>query len=83
MGDKARGLYKKFYVRRTDGSDAKGGKHEGCVYYVLDLTHDKHAVPAIRAYAESARDDGYDLLANDLETKADDIEEIARIEGRE
>lgn len=69
MGDKSRGLYPegKFIVRRQDGSDNTGGKHDGCNYFVLDITHDPHAVPAIHAYSASARRDGYDLLANDLD----------------
>lgn len=41
------GLYAKFIVRRTDGSDAPGGKHHGCDYFVLDVTHDKHAKAAL------------------------------------
>ena len=45
------GLFRKFDVRRTDGSDQPGGKHHGCRYYVLDLTHDQHAPAAMRAYA--------------------------------
>lgn len=69
MGDKTRGLYPegKFVVLRKDGTDAPNGKHDGCQYFVLDVTHDQHAVPALRAYAESARNDGYELLADDLE----------------
>lgn len=47
----AQGLFRKFDVRRTDGSDAPGGKHDGCDYFVLDVTHDKHAKPALAAYA--------------------------------
>ncbi len=47
------GLYQKFNIERTDGSSAKGGKHHGCQYFVLDLTHDQHAPAALRAYAES------------------------------
>lgn len=67
MGDKTSGLYQKFIVTRTDGSSEEGGKHEGCKYFVLDLTHDPHAIPAIKAYAGSARKDGYEFLANDLD----------------
>jgi hypothetical protein len=67
MGDKTRGLFDKFRVSRTDGTDAPGGKHDGCHYFVLDMTHDRHAFAAIRAYAESAREDGYNLLADDLD----------------
>lgn len=64
------GLYHKYDVRRTDGSDAPGGKHEGCHHFVLDLTHDPHAIPALRAYAKSCRAD-YPNLARDLESFAD------------
>jgi len=45
------GLYRKFDVRRVDGSDHPEGKHCGCRYFVLDLTHDQHAPAAMRAYA--------------------------------
>ena len=38
-----RGLYEKFAVERTDGKSKIGEKHEGCEYFVLDLTHDPHA----------------------------------------
>lgn len=69
MGDRAKGLMGKFDVYRRDGTDAPGGKHRGCEYFVLDLDHDPHAVPAIRAYAHSARADGYLALADDLEAK--------------
>jgi len=47
------GLYRKFEVRRVDGSDATGGKHDGCEYFVLDMTHDAHAPAALRAYAQA------------------------------
>jgi hypothetical protein len=47
------GLYRKFDVCRVDGSDAPGGKHYGCEYFVLDLKHDQHAQAALRAYAQS------------------------------
>lgn len=49
------GLFRKFDVRRTDGSDAPGGKHHGCEYFVLDMTHDPHAKAAAAAYADSAK----------------------------
>lgn len=45
------GLFRKFEVRRVDGGDAPGGKHEGCRYFVLDLDHDPHAHAAMAAYA--------------------------------
>lgn len=44
------GIYNKFNVSRTDGSDGPGGKHDGCQYFVLDRTHDKFAAPALTAY---------------------------------
>lgn len=75
MGDRLRGLYRKFTVTRTDGASAPGGKHEGCDYFVLDLTHDPFAVVAIEAYAMVCRQDGYRLLADDLQDKA----EVARV----
>jgi hypothetical protein len=49
------GLFRKFEVRRTDGSDAPGGKHCGCEYFVLDVTHDQHATAALMAYATAAQ----------------------------
>ena len=66
MGDRNRGLYGKFVVTRTDGRDAFGEKHDGCDYFVLDLTHDKHAIPAVLAYADACERDGYTELARDL-----------------
>ena len=60
-----RGIYHKFNVTRTDGSSEPGGKHEGCRYFVLDLDHDKHAAPALRAYAESCAAE-FPQLAADL-----------------
>lgn len=65
MGDTTRGLYNKFRIERVDGSSAPGGKHEGCQYFVLDLNHDPHALPALLAYAESCRND-YPMLTEDL-----------------
>lgn len=47
------GLFRKFDIRRTDGSDQPGGKHEGCDYFVLDVTHDPYAIPALGAYAKA------------------------------
>lgn len=68
MGDKTRGLYEKYTVTRNDGSSEPGGKHHGCEYFVLDLTHDPHASAALRAYADSCAAD-YPLLAADLRSK--------------
>lgn len=67
MGDRTRGLYGKFRIERTDGKSAPGEKHDGCFYFVLDVAHDPHALPALAAYADSARRDGYGMLADDIE----------------
>lgn len=72
MGDRNRGLYGKFHVERTDGKSAPGEKHHDCEYFLLDLNHDKYAVPALRAYAEHCEAE-YPQLARDLFAKADEI----------
>jgi hypothetical protein len=61
----AQGIFRKFVVKRTDGSDGPGGKHAGCEYFVLDITHDRHAPAALTAYAQSAMDT-HPALAKDL-----------------
>ncbi len=63
--DEDRGLYRKFDIRRLDGSSRKGRKHHGCHYFILDLDHDPFAVPALRAYADACRSE-FPLLAADL-----------------
>ncbi len=80
MSDKRQqGLIHKFNVTRTDGTSAVGEKHHGCEYFVLDLTHDKHAVAAVLAYAASCEAE-YPLLAADLRAgvKARDIADAHR-----
>jgi hypothetical protein len=69
MSDHNVGLVHKYRVERTDGSSAPGGKHTDCEYFVLDLTHDKHAKAALLAYAASCRVE-YPQLAEDLRIKA-------------
>ena len=59
------GLYRKFDVRRVDGSDAKGKRHHGCSYFVLDVTHDPFAAAALDAYADAC-DQALPALAADL-----------------
>lgn len=68
MNAREQGLFHKFNVNRVDGSDQPGGKHHGDEYFVLDLTTDKHAWPAIVAYAESCAAE-YPALAADLLAK--------------
>lgn len=66
MSDEAkRGLYRKYEVRRTDGSSESGGKHADCAYFVLDLEHDEFALPALKAYAQACAK-AYPGLAADL-----------------
>ena len=74
MSDKRKeGLNDRFRVHRTDGNDAPGCKHHGCEYFVLDLNHDKHAVPALRSYAKSCKKE-YPVLAYELRVLADELE---------
>jgi hypothetical protein len=67
--DKERGLYSKYGIRRLDGSTEPGKKHAKCDFFVLDITHDPHAAPAIFSYARSAGADGYTQLEKDLYSK--------------
>ena len=60
--DYQRGLYRKYDVTRREDPT---GKHITCLYYVLDLDHDRHAIPALRAYADSCESE-YPALAADL-----------------
>lgn len=64
----AQGLFRKFDVRRVDGSDAPGAKHDGCRYFVLDVDHDPHSVPALVAYA-AAVEATHPQLAKDLRSE--------------
>ncbi len=73
MGDTTRGLYPKFTVMRTDGRSSPGEKHDDCEYFVLDMTHDPLALPALKTYAGFAKKD-YPLLAEDLWEKIREIE---------
>ncbi|NDV21003.1 hypothetical protein GO013_16450 [Pseudodesulfovibrio sp. JC047] len=66
MSDNEKGLYEKFKVERTDGKSAPGKKHENCDYFVIDMTHDKYAGTALKAYARACRKE-YPTLADDLE----------------
>jgi hypothetical protein len=62
VDDRKRGLYRKYDVRRLDDL---AGKHKDCFFFVLDITHDKFAIPAIRAYAKACKQE-YPALAADL-----------------
>jgi len=72
-GDRNRGLYEKFQnIERTDGRSEPGEKHHGCEYFVLDLHHDRHALPAIQAYADSCAAE-YPKLAVDILRRAGEL----------
>lgn len=73
MSDNTKGLYDKFRVERNDGGNAPGRKHHGCQYFPLDLNHDPHAVPALRAYADSCEAEN-PTLAGELREKALELE---------
>lgn len=62
------GLYHKFNAEYVDGSSAPGGRHHGDDLFVLNLTTDPHAMPALKAYAKSCAN-GYPALAADLRAK--------------
>lgn len=69
--DREKGLYQKYHVQRVDGSDAPGGRHDGCEYFVLDVTHDPHARRALIAYANSCQHE-FPQLADDIYRTAAD-----------
>lgn len=66
--DEDRGIYDKYTVTRNDGSSEPGGKHEHCDYFVLDLTHDPFAIPALAAYVVACAVK-FPKLADDLRKK--------------
>ena len=74
------GLYAKFTVTRTDGQSEPGRKHDHCDYFVLDLTHDPFALPALKAYAEACRSE-YPALASDLDAKLESAGLIGQAEA--
>jgi hypothetical protein len=56
-GCRERGLYVKYEVQRTDGTDQPGGRHDGCRTFVLDLDHDPEAQRVLLEYARLIRDE--------------------------
>lgn len=73
--DMARGLYRKFDVRRVD-ADAQA-RHGDCDYFVLDIDHDPLALVALTAYADAARAAGYVTLSDDLLAKIAAVENMS------
>jgi hypothetical protein len=71
------GVYRKFNVKRVDGSSDIGGKHHFCAYFVLDWQHDPFTIPAARAYADAC-ESRYPALASDLRALAAKAERRAQ-----
>lgn len=67
--ERDQGLYRKFQVTRCDGQSGSGRKHDGCAYFVLDLTHDPFVAVALWAYSEACRGT-HPLLAANLQIQA-------------
>ena len=65
MDDRNRGIYRKYFVSRVDGSSGIGEKHEHCFHFVIDVDHDPFASSALTAYAEACAEE-YPSLADDL-----------------
>lgn len=66
-------LHRKFIVHRTDGQSAPGRKHDGCDYFVLDMTHDPYALRAVLAYAHAC-EATHPTLAHDLRVRYDNMD---------
>lgn len=66
--DKKPAAFDKYKVARADAKDSPGCRHHGCEYFVLDITHDPFAVPALKAYAEACENDEPEL-ANNIRAK--------------
>jgi hypothetical protein len=69
MENNNQGLFHKYDIKRTDGKDLPGEKHQDCEYFVLDLTHDKHAAYALMIYALSCKREN-PVLSRELLKKA-------------
>lgn len=77
--DRELGWINKFTVIRNDGKSEPGQKHEGCEYFVLDLSHDPFAAPALRSYAAACKKT-YPHLAADIMEKVNN-EDLQGITG--
>lgn len=58
-------LYGKVIIRRADVSHEQIEKHYKCDYFVLDVTHDPYAFPALSAYSDAC-EKTHPNLASDL-----------------
>jgi len=71
-----RGLFAKFKVERLTQS-SRGINHDACRYFVLDITHDPHALPAALAYANSCESE-YPFLAEDIRSMVRGVALLAK-----
>jgi hypothetical protein len=62
MRDDQSGIYRKYKVIRLNDADEK---HTDCEFFVLDWSHDKFAITAMKAYADACKDE-YPELARDI-----------------
>jgi hypothetical protein len=62
------GIEHNYHVKRVDGRDAPGEKHEKCFKFVLDVEHDPFAKKALAAYADACAKE-FPLLAADIRAK--------------
>lgn len=67
--DRKRGFYEKYKVERLGGTP---GKHDHCLFFVLDLDHDPYSVPALRGYATVCRPE-FGPLARSLDRIVSDV----------
>lgn len=74
-----KGLIDKYNVFRRDGRDRQGDKHRNCRYFVLDVSHDPFAIPAILAYAEACREKKPVLSENLIEMAYTHGEGVSKI----
>jgi hypothetical protein len=63
-------LINKYSVFRNDAQDKPGLKHADCELFVLDVTHDPYAVPALARYIEVCSET-HPVLALDLRKMID------------
>lgn len=49
----SQGYYHKYNVQRVDEGNNEAEVHKDCDFFVLDLTHDVHAVRALDKYREA------------------------------
>lgn len=76
--EQAQGLGQRYTVRRVDGRDGPGEKHDGCDYFVLDLTHDEMARQAFLHYARLVRRDQPELWADAITLMQHQGDEVQR-----